>query len=210
MGEPDYTVIQASANAPTFLSLDGQIIGQKLEDIPGNLSRTNQASSEFSRSRTIPIAVRCRIGAPGRDYDGLLHRPPEGGLIIELEPAGPPVDLSRHVETAVQTILGAASLRTLCDEVARIFEELTGYDRVMVYRFDEEGHGEVFSEQRKPDLEAISATGTRLPTFRKSHDDYMSAIASVFWWTWNTSGAADAPAIAIDRARSRYVALLPA
>lgn len=160
VGEPDFTVIQASANAPTFLSLDGQIIGQKLEDIPGNLCE--RVKPHLSQPlRTIPIAVRCRVGAPGRDYDGLLHRPPEGGLIIELEPAGPPVDLSRHVETALQTILGAASLRTLCDEVARIFEELTGYDRVMVYRFDEEGHGEVFSEQRKPDLEPY--LGNRYP-----------------------------------------------
>ena len=31
----------------------------------------------------------------------------------------------------------------------------------MVYRFDEEGHGEVFSEQRRPDLEAY--LGNRYP-----------------------------------------------
>lgn len=158
--EPDYVVVQASANASTFLSLDGEVIGRKLQDVPGNLcDRIKPHLSEPLHS--IPIAVRCCIGAPARDYDGLLHRPPEDGLIIELEPAGPPVDLSRHVESALQTILGAASLRTLCDETARIFEELTGYDRVMVYRFDEEGHGEVFSEQRKPELEAY--LGNRYP-----------------------------------------------
>ena len=36
-------------------------------------------------SQGMPIAVRCRIGSPAADYDGLLHRPPEGGLVIELE-----------------------------------------------------------------------------------------------------------------------------
>jgi len=158
--EPDYVVIQASANAAAFLRLDGDVIGRKLEQLPGTLcERIRPHLGEPLHA--IPIAVRCRVGAPGRDFDGLLHRPPEGGLIIELEPAGPPVDLSRHVETAVQTILGAASLRILCDETARIFEELTGYDRVMVYRFDEEGHGEVFSEQRRPELEAY--LGNRYP-----------------------------------------------
>ncbi len=160
MRESDYSVIQASTNASAFLRLDGDVIGRKLEQIPGNLCERIRPHLSGPQL-TIPIAVRCRIGAPGRDYDGLLHRPPEGGLIVELEPAGPPVDLSRHVESAVQTILGAASLRVLCDETARIFEDLTGYDRVMVYRFDDEGHGEVFSEQRKPELEAY--LGNRYP-----------------------------------------------
>ena len=53
------------------------------------------------------------------------------------------------------------SLRALCDEVTRIFRDLTGYDRVMVYRFDDDGHGEVFAEQRRPDLEAY--LGNRYP-----------------------------------------------
>jgi len=158
--EPDYVIIQSSANASGFLRLAGDVIGRKLEQIPGNLcERIRPHLSE--PLHTIPIAVRCQIGEPPRGYDGLLHRPPEGGLIIELEPAGPAVDLSQHVENAIQTIVGASSLRTLCDETAKIFEALTGYDRVMVYRFDDEGHGEVFSEQRKPHLEAY--LGNRYP-----------------------------------------------
>ena len=52
-------------------------------------------------------------------------------------------------------------LRTLCDETARVFKQLTGYDRVMVYRFDDDGHGEVFSERREPELEAF--LGNRYP-----------------------------------------------
>ncbi|MEI4557886.1 hypothetical protein WAC31_29155, partial [Klebsiella pneumoniae] len=54
-----------------------------------------------------------------------------------------------------------SSLRGLCDETATIFKEIAGYDRVMVYRFDDEGHGEIFSERRRPDLEAF--LGNRYP-----------------------------------------------
>ncbi|MFL5282935.1 MAG: GAF domain-containing protein, partial [Rhodopila sp.] len=50
--------------------------------------------------------------------------------------------------------MAAASLRTLCDETTRVVKALTGYDRVMVYRFDPEGHGEVLSEAKEPQLEA--------------------------------------------------------
>ena len=158
--EPDRVVIQASTNAAAFLNLDGDVIGRSLDDLPGDLS--DRIGPHLDEPlHTIPIAVRCHVGNPLVAFDGLLHRPPEGGLIVELERAGPRVDLSRHVDRALQTILAASSLRTLCDEAAKIFEALTGYDRVMVYRFDDEGHGEVFSEQRKPELEPY--LGNRYP-----------------------------------------------
>ena len=112
-------------------------------------------------SQGMPIAVRCRIGSPSAEFDGLLHRPPAGGLIIELERAGPSVDLSRQIASALDKIRTATSLRGLCDEAATLFQDRTGYDRVMVYRFDDEGHGEVFSERRKPNLEAY--LGNRYP-----------------------------------------------
>ena len=98
---------------------------------------------------------------PGHAFDCLIHRPNAGGLIIELERAGASVDLSRYLEQGLQTIIAATSLRTLCDETARIFRALTGYHRVMIYRFDDQGHGEVFSEEREPDREAY--LGNRYP-----------------------------------------------
>jgi light-regulated signal transduction histidine kinase (bacteriophytochrome) len=61
----------------------------------------------------------------------------------------------------LHTIIEAASLRGLFDETARIFKALTGYDRVMVYRFDDQGHGEVLSEEREPHLEPF--LGNRYP-----------------------------------------------
>ncbi len=152
--------MQASENAAAFLKIDEEIIGRSLEDLPGDLAVRIKPHLGDPLHR-IPRAVRCRIGQPTSEFDGLLHRPPDGGLIIELERAGPPVDLSRHVERAVQTILTAPSLRTLCDATAKIFKDLTGYDRVMVYRFDDQGHGEVFSERRQQNLEAY--LGNRYP-----------------------------------------------
>ena len=92
---------------------------------------------------------------------GSDSRPPAGGLIIELERAGPSVELTKQIASALEKIRTASSLRTLCDEAAMLFQNRTGYDRVMVYRFDDEGHGEVFSERRKPDLEAY--LGNRYP-----------------------------------------------
>jgi two-component system, chemotaxis family, sensor kinase Cph1 len=159
VSEPDHRVIQASANAAEFLNLKC-VIGMALADLDGDLLFRILPHLDPT-SQGMPIAVRCRIGSPGADYDGLLHRPPEGGLVIELERAGPSVDLSRQIASALETIRTASSLRGLCDEAATLLQDRTGYDRVMVYRFDDEGHGEVFSERRNPELEAF--LGNRYP-----------------------------------------------
>jgi len=158
--EPDLTVVQASVNAAAFLGLQASPIGRRLDALPGDLAArlTPHLGTALD---AIPLGVRCTLGKPDAALDGLVHRLPEGGVAIELEPAGPPVDLSRHVEEALDRLLGTSSLRALCEEAASVFKDLTGYDRVMVYRFDEEGHGEVFSERREPELEAF--LGNRYP-----------------------------------------------
>jgi light-regulated signal transduction histidine kinase (bacteriophytochrome) len=102
-----------------------------------------------------------QVGRSPRELDGLIHRPPGGGLILELEPVGPAEDLSPRIAAALKRITTAPSRRSLCDEAAKGFKELAGYDRVMVYRFDPEGHGEVLAERREPGLEPF--LGNRCP-----------------------------------------------
>ncbi len=158
--EPDCIIVQASDNVGDFLKLREPILGRALASLPGDLAQRIQPHLKDPLNE-IPRAVRCRVGAPTVEFDVLIHRPAEGGLVIELERAGPPVDLSVNVAKALQTILLSSSLRALCDETARIFKDLTGYDRVMVYRFDDKGHGEVYSERRQPELEPY--LGNRYP-----------------------------------------------
>jgi light-regulated signal transduction histidine kinase (bacteriophytochrome) len=159
--EPDVTIVQASENAAAFLGLPDDIIGRRLDSIEGDLAAQLQPHLQDTLA-DVPHGVRFHIGAPPAAFDGLIHRPEGGGLILELERAGPSVDLSRHLERGLMTIITAGSLRSLGDETARIFREMTGYDRVMVYRFDDQGHGEVLSENCKPDIEAF--LGNRYPS----------------------------------------------
>lgn len=157
--EPDHVVVQASANAGALLGLPG-VLGRKLRDLGGNI-----ASSILPRTLEpldgLPAALRLRAGAAEAAFDAALHRPPGGGLIIEIEPAQEQPDISRRVEEALQSFLSCYALRPLCEEATRAFRDITGHDRVMVYRFAEEGHGEVFAEQRRSDLEPY--LGNRYP-----------------------------------------------
>ena len=47
----------------------------------------------------------------------------------------------------------ADNLKMLCQDIARETKSITGYDRVMIYRFDEDYNGEVFAESKNDDLE---------------------------------------------------------
>ena len=157
--EPELLIIQSSTNAGAFLNCES-VLGMRLDDIEGDLAEKVRRHLDDRMDR-IPIAVRCHLGSPARDFDGLLHRPPQGGLIVELEEAGASLNLSKHLEGSLRKILETVSLSELCNEAATIFKELTGFDRIMVYRFDEEGHGEVFAERREEHLEPY--LGNRYP-----------------------------------------------
>jgi light-regulated signal transduction histidine kinase (bacteriophytochrome) len=149
--EPALRVVQSSETAAAFLGLSEPLLGRRLAEIDAALAAC--VGSHIPVRSETPVAARCSLTTTGVAYDCLIHRPVGGGLVVELERAGPVIDLSRHVGKALQTIVGTSSVAMLCDETARIFRDLTGYDRVMVYRFDDTGHGEIFSEQRRADLE---------------------------------------------------------
>lgn len=158
--EGDLVVMQASANAQRFLGLEREVLGLPLADLDAGLSERVAALSDAALHE-MPAPLRCRLGTPPRAFDVLVHRSAEAGLVIEFEIAAAPIDIARLIEPSFRTILSSLTLRELCDDTARIFKELTGYHRVMVYRFDEDDHGEVFSERREPNLEPY--LGNRYP-----------------------------------------------
>ncbi len=158
--EPDLLVLQASENAGTFLGIREPILGRRLDEFPGDLPRRILPHLD-SPLLEIPSALRCRFGRSLEPLECLLHRSRPGGLVVELERVGPAVDLSEEVGAALSGIRTSSSLQELCDETARLFKQIAGYDRCMVYRFDDDGHGEVFSERRNPELD--SYLGQRYP-----------------------------------------------
>ena len=159
--EPDYVIVQASENASAFLGLEFSLPGRTLEEIPGDLA---ERLRPHFRDALVDIArgVRCHAGRdrqrlrlpdPSRAQRRRCHRTGAGG-----SPGRCFHTISRRL---LRSIIATPGLRSLCDETARIFKALTGYDRVMVYRFDDEGHGEVLSEAREPALESF--LGNRYP-----------------------------------------------
>ncbi|MGG5886481.1 GAF domain-containing protein [Falsiroseomonas sp. HC035] len=157
--EPELTVLQLSANTTAFLGLPESPLGRRLADVAPEIARAI-APLLVDRLDVVPAAVRV-VDGPGVPLDVQVHRPIGGGVILELERAAPLDDAAKRIEPALLAILGSYAVRPLCEEVARIFRGFTGYDRVMVYRFDDDGHGEVFAEEHAAGMEPY--LGNRYP-----------------------------------------------
>jgi chemotaxis family two-component system sensor kinase Cph1 len=167
--EPDLVVLQASANTGAVLGQPVQaLLGQPLQALGGNLvSQVQQLLADLGAA---PLPLQCVVGeASGRRLEGQLHRPPGGGLVVELEavpqgrgdddaPAALGLDAAEQAQrlaAAVQRFTNAASIQSLADTVVQELRDLTGYDRLMVYRFDADGHGKIIAEAREPRLESL-------------------------------------------------------
>jgi phytochrome B len=108
-----------------------------------------------------PLWIHTRVSS--KPFYAILHRI-DVGVVIDLEPArteDPALSVAGAVQSqklAVRAIsrlqgLPGGDVKLLCDTVVEHVRELTGYDRVMVYRFHEDEHGEVVAESRHNDLE---------------------------------------------------------
>lgn len=62
------------------------------------------------------------------------------------------VDLLGRLDRAGAAFERAASIKSLCENAAREFRRLTGFDRVMIYRFLDDESGVVLAEDGSPEL----------------------------------------------------------
>ncbi|XP_054779133.1 phytochrome E-like isoform X2 [Prosopis cineraria] len=167
--EPTFRIIGYSENCFEMLGLNGNphskvsLIGVDATSLftPSSGASLAKAASSREISLLNPIWV-CSI-ATQKPFYAIMHRI-DVGIVIDLEPARSSdhaLSLAGAVQSqklAVRAIsrlqaLPGGDIGALCDTVVEEVQKLTGYDRVMVYKFHKDDHGEVVSEIRRSDLE---------------------------------------------------------
>ncbi|KAM4127045.1 hypothetical protein ACJW30_02G060900 [Castanea mollissima] len=172
--EVSFSLIGYSENARDMLALLPQSV-PSLEK-PENLAIGTDVRTLFTPSSSVllekafgareitllnPVWIHSKNS--GKPFYAILHRI-DVGIVIDLEPArteDPALSIAGAVQSqklAVRAIsqlqsLPGGDIKLLCDTVVESVRELTGYDRVMVYKFHEDEHGEVVAESKRPDLE---------------------------------------------------------
>ena len=57
------------------------------------------------------------------------------------------IDFQKELSNLLNTLSASDSSDELCADAAKITKSIFGYDRVMIYKFDEEWNGKVIAEE---------------------------------------------------------------
>ena len=143
-------ILAASDNAQTFTGVAlGRTINARAEDV-----FARDAVDRIAALASDPVLVAGAATFAYSDaYAARLHSAGET-LYVELEPTasggGAAAAASRDAAAARFDV--DDDIVRVCDGAASAVREMTGYDRVMIYRFDPDGHGSVIAEAREPRL----------------------------------------------------------
>ena len=163
--EPDLKILQVSNNTIGIFEVSPNlVIGQPLkkfldafqvEQFRAALADQNFASSNYTKVWVTKSKDNYSI------FDAVFHRSPDGYLILELEPTQKdehiPFQSFYHLAKASimqgrgvanNQLTATADLPAFGQIMVAEVRKLTGFDRVMLYKFAEDGHGEVIAEDK--------------------------------------------------------------
>lgn len=158
----DGTIQQVSENSSVWLGLEpAALLGGNLSSLWGEaesaILRRLMVEERLERAPLFAFSfVPNRAKAPVA-LDVAVHTV-GGVLIAEMEPSsrlsprGGEPDYYNLVKRTFGRFQRARSLSELCVAVAEEVREVTGLDRVMIYRFHEDDSGEVVAESKRADL----------------------------------------------------------
>lgn len=159
--EVDFTILQVSANSAFFTGYAPEaLLLRPLSMIisPDQIAYLQSVVEHETLDQNPLYIWTIPFNGSSMLCDGILHRH-QGCLILEFEPvvAIPPGnhDTYRMVRNILARIQPIVDFQHFCDATVREIRQLTGFDRVMMYQFDSDGHGSVIAEAVSPDHESF-------------------------------------------------------
>ncbi|RYZ99417.1 MAG: GAF domain-containing protein [Sphingobacteriaceae bacterium] len=156
----ELTITYCSQNIVDFTGISaGTLLGESIsllersvfEDKVGfieKLVHIAQTKDGFQPVNPYPVTIG------NKDFNLILCSSADQYLLefeLAISDLGP--DLQQVIGGTLSEILADANLSLLLDKTAMQIQKLINYDRVMVYKFHEDGHGEVVAEAKNNDLE---------------------------------------------------------
>jgi two-component system, chemotaxis family, sensor kinase Cph1 len=152
--EEDLVCHQVSNNTAEFLGISAtDLLGNSISLVLGAAQteafRQTLSTTELRSRNPMKLLVPSANGKE-RLVNGITHRH-QGILFLELEPcdanAESPLRAFQRFQSAMVRLQKTVSLSQLWRVVAEEVRSILEFDRVMVYRFDRDGHGEVIEEE---------------------------------------------------------------
>jgi chemotaxis family two-component system sensor kinase Cph1 len=161
--EPELKIVQVSKNTSTVFGISPENMVQKnLEDLLDTFQVEKLKAGLSDENLDFINPTKVWIRKKGDDYlvfDSVFHRTPDGLLILELEPAIsheniPFLSFYHLARASINQLQETANLRDFCQIIVKEVRKVTGFDRVMLYKFDDDGHGAVIAEEKLESLES--------------------------------------------------------
>ena len=156
-------VLRASTNLGSWLPVgDLPARGRSMSDLLGAdgyasiLQALRGAASEVIRHQIVELPARPDQGQPTA-LEVVVHAH-RGVCIAEVEPASAPgerPDWMQLFGDAIDALRSAGDFDDLVSRAAQRVKRMTGFDRVMVYRFDDEWNGHVIADAREAGMESF-------------------------------------------------------
>jgi len=149
--EPDLVIRQVSANVSGPFGAPAEaLVGRPLAALlkAPDLSRLQARLARDRLEEGACHLLRAAFAGARQAHHVFGHRI-DGVLVLELEPASeavPGTDLYAEVQSTLRQLQATPSLEAFFDLAVQRIRELTGYDRVLAYRFAPDGSGEVIAE----------------------------------------------------------------
>ncbi|MBD2504757.1 sensor histidine kinase [Anabaena azotica] len=160
--EPELKILQVSNNTWNILGITAEnILQKKLEDLLDSFQIERIQAGLSSGNLEFINPTKIWIRKKGDDYavfDAVFHRNAEGFLIVELEPTItqeniPFLSFYHLAKASISQLQETANLRDFCQIIVQEVRKVTDFDRVMLYKFDDDGHGSVIAEDKLDNLE---------------------------------------------------------
>ena len=153
----DLAIVQISANAPAFFGEPAEtLLGRPVSALFGH-GHTVSLAALANRNSFRDVNPIVMVSISGVPLDVIVHRSADL-MVFEVERrfVEDGATFAPHLRRAVARLQDAArTFDELTDTAAREVRELTGFDRVMVYRFDHSWNGQVVAEARREGLETF-------------------------------------------------------
>jgi light-regulated signal transduction histidine kinase (bacteriophytochrome) len=152
----DWMVTRVSANVEAFFGTPpDEMIGRPLKDLitPAAVHGLRNRVAMLRGPDSVERLFGCAIIDGHRPFDVAVHMM-NGQIIVEAEPGSSDEhgDVTGTVRSMITRLDQAEGMDAFFREGARQIRALTGFDRVMVYRFSPNGSGEVVAEAVKPGI----------------------------------------------------------
>jgi light-regulated signal transduction histidine kinase (bacteriophytochrome) len=150
-------VLSASDNSSAVIgTVHADLLGRVFTDLVGpsdSAAEIKDAAADEVPNFINPLPLE--IG--GRKFDGIFHFN-DGVIFAELEPRAPGrptrADMDRLSDETIAGMMVPDSFDSLIETGPRVIRDATGFDRVMLYRFDAAYRGQVIAEAKRDGIES--------------------------------------------------------